>query len=52
MSEDAWNEMHAEARYNYAPICTAYFNFTQGGVNYFMNCDEATDVDKILNCNR
>ena len=53
MSEDAWNEMHADATFDLALDGMAHFNFTQGGLNYFINCDDATDVDKQhLNNNR
>ena len=53
MSEDAWNEMHADATYDLALDGHAHFNFTKGGVNYFVNCDNATDIDKEhLNKNR
>ena len=44
MTLEAWNEMHSE------PIFSSnnamHYNFTKGGVNYFANSPDATDIDK------
>ena len=44
MTLDAWNEMHAEPIFSFNN--GMHYNFTKGGLNYFANSPDATDLDK------
>ena len=51
LTQEAWKEMHGEPKFSNVTI--GHFNFTKGGVNYFENSTNATDVDKnLFNKNR
>merc|ERR1711997_703565 len=48
MSDDAWNEMHAEPtladNFEFPGGCVRS-NFTKGGVNYFVNPEDAREIE-------